>query len=124
MSMSDNLYEIVQREDGRWIIVYGQQLPQAGMQWEGTKDYATEKAAEKAINGEGPPSSNFDRFLLDREPPAVEWPEEGKKKGMLSGLMKQQPRQQSAGGMPHITIMLILGGREGMLTSGMKKSNG
>ena len=100
-------YRAVQRKDGRWLVVYGPDLPQAGMQWEGTTDYATEKEAVAAVTN-GDKRSMFDRFMLDPEPPAVEWGEEKMGEGMLT--------QKTPNGNAPTIIILMLGGSEGMLS--------
>ena len=105
-------YRAVQRKDGRGLVVYGPDLPQAGMQWEGTTDYATEKEAVGAITN-GDKHGMFDRFMLDPEPPAVEWGEENmSEEKMGEGMLTQKTPNGNA---PTI-IILMLGGSEGMLS--------
>jgi hypothetical protein len=52
-------------------------MPQAGMQVSGENTYATKEDADAAGEGRsdtvGKSRGMFDRFLLDQEPPAVEW---------------------------------------------------
>ena len=110
--LATGLYEAVQREDDRWVVVYGPDLPQAGMQWEGTEDYATEREAIDSITGNGRPNS-FSRFMLDQEPPPVEWDDAAKKEGML---FKKKPKSNAP-----IVIILML---DGMLMQGGKTTNG
>ena len=73
--MAYDLFEPKKREDGRWIVVYGKDLPHAGKQCPGTDDYPNEESAMDALNGKQTRRGMFDRFLMEREPEPVEWKE-------------------------------------------------
>ena len=117
---SGHPYEVKKRSDGRWIVVYGKKFPQAGKVWKGTSDYATREEAVAAVRGQGPKSSQFDRFMLDQEPEPVEWsegePESDEEDGMAGEGMLSMPKMGGGHGMP-ITIVLILNS-DGMLKRG------
>lgn len=49
--------ETIQRKDGRWVNVYGRDLPQAGRQLPGTMDYGT---MEEAVSAAKARSKSFD----------------------------------------------------------------
>lgn len=70
--LTDEMYEVKKRADGRWIVVYGKDMPQAGKQWKGTKDYSTRELAIAAVKGQGRKETSYDRFMLDEEPDPVE----------------------------------------------------
>lgn len=78
--MAYDLFEPKERKDGRWIVVYGKDLPQAGMQCPGTDDYPSEESAIEAMNGKQTRRGMFDRYLMEREPEPVEWKGEGEGK--------------------------------------------
>ena len=78
--MAYDLFEPKKREDGRWIVVYGKDLPHAGKQCPGTDDYPNEESAMDALNRKQTRRGMFDRFLMEREPEPVEWTGEGEEK--------------------------------------------
>ena len=68
----------VQLPDGRWGHTYADDMPQAGMCVSDKHTYPTKEMADDAGKDRsdtiGKEREMFDRFLLDQEPPPVEWP--------------------------------------------------
>ena len=71
----------VKLPSGRYGHVYADDMPQAGMTCPGSNSYATKELADEAGKDRsdtiGQERGMFDRFLLDQEPPPVEWSEDG-----------------------------------------------
>lgn len=47
--LTDEMYEVKKRADGRWIVVYGKDMPQAGKPEEGEEAAPAVKADGKTI---------------------------------------------------------------------------
>ena len=63
--------------NGRYGHAYADDMPQAGMTPPGSNSYATKELADEAGKDRsdtiGQERGMFDRFMLDQEPPPVEW---------------------------------------------------
>jgi len=109
----------VELPNGRWGHVYADDMPQAGMKPPGGHTYATKELAEEASKDRsdtvGQSRGMFDRFLLPKEPPPVEWPGDDE--------TVEDEEHTADGGSESKQLMARLSKIEGLLTKLMKALN-